>query len=338
MSYNQQAMKKKDIDINLITKYLLTRETKAKEMIDKKIHDDEKSRRNFDAYVEVWEKSADLKDFDKIDATSDWQKVRSRIHFNTSKKRISAPRYFLRIAAILILALGLTYILSLVVKEFKSQNTFYFETLATNELKTIELPDGSTVYLNKNSKIIRNADFDTKNRDIILEGEALFNVAHNENLAFRVHTLNTIIEDIGTCFDIKADTTQVIVGVLSGKVVFYESKNTRNRVELLPQNTGCFNTVTNKISIDSTFDLNRIGWHTGIFIMQNKPLQETFEDITKFFNLGLKIDPDIKLSDSLKVSCKGHSLQDLVINLNLALHTKNIEVEAKDNQLIVRRP
>jgi hypothetical protein len=75
-------------------------------MIDKLIHDDEKSRRDFDAYIEVWEKSADIKDFDKIDTLADWQKVRSRIGFKTISRRLPFRSYLVRIAAVLILAAG----------------------------------------------------------------------------------------------------------------------------------------------------------------------------------------------------------------------------------------
>jgi transmembrane sensor len=331
-------MKKKNQDIELIIKNIMNENYKEKGMMDKKIPNNEKSRRDFDAFVEVWEKSADLKEFDRIDAAGDWQKVRSKIKFNSTKLKIPAGRYLLRIAAILILALGLTYTFTRLVKKATPKQEYYFETLALNDVKKVELPDGSTVFLNKNSKIIRNADFGLNNRDIILEGEALFNVAHNEKLTFRVHTLNTIIEDIGTRFDIKADTTQVIVGVLSGRVLFYQSTNTANRVELLPQCTGYYNSNNNDLKADSNFDQNRIAWHTGVYSFRNKPMQETIEDLADLFNLTLSIDPEIDLNESPNVTCNGHTLNDIIVNLNIALHSKNIEVEATNNKLIVRKP
>jgi transmembrane sensor len=336
MSSNQGSMKKIKIEINTITRYLLTKDAKLKEMIDKRIHDDEKSRRDFDAYVEVWEKSADLQDFDKIDAAADWQKVRSRIRFNITNKRIPAKRYLIRIAAVLVVALGLTYILSRIVKEFTHENAFYTETLTTSETKTISLRDGSTIYLNRNSKIIQNADFGVRNRDIILEGEALFDVTHNEKLAFRVHTMNTIVEDIGTRFDVKSDNSQVIVGVLSGKVMFYKNADKKNHIELLPEHTGYYNTVTNQLKTDTTFDPNRIAWYSHEFVFRKTPLKEVFNTIADFYNLKNDINPDIRYADSMNFSISTESLDSIIITINDAV-TEPIELINSNNTLSVRR-
>jgi transmembrane sensor len=332
-------MKRKLFNIDHITKYLLEEDkSKEKEMIDKLIQDDEKSRRDFDAYIELWEKSADVKDYETIDTGRDWQKVRSRLHFSAPNKRISFRNYALRIAAVLILALFVTLLFTRIFNNSSSQKTYYYESIASNDIKTVELPDGTTINLNKNSKIIHNSDYGKNNRDVILEGEAFFNVARNENMPFRVHTLNSIVEVLGTSFDIKADSELVVVGVLTGKVAFYESKNTQNRVDLLPQHTGYYNAVSNTIVAKDSFDPNEIAWHTGLFVFNNKPLQETFQSVATIFDLNLRIEPDIILADSIRLSFKGHNLQDILINLNIVLSSKNIEVEANNDQLIVRRP
>jgi transmembrane sensor len=331
-------MKQKVIESKLITEYLFTENTKVKEMINKRIKDDEKSRRDFDAYIELWEKSADLKQLDEIDTGGDWMKVRSRLKLSSAPRRIPARLYLTRIAAILIVALGLTAILTWYLKESSNKQNFYFETFAANEVKPVVLSDGSTIHMNRNAKIIYNADYATKNRDILLEGEAFFEVARNENIPFRVHTLNSVIEVLGTSFDIKSDSNLVIVGVISGKVAFYESKNTRNRLELLPQNTGIFNAATSSLRAENSFDPNSIAWHTGLFVFRKKTMAEAFESVANTFNLKLKVEPEVKFDDTTKINFSGHSLQELVINLNLGLTNKNIEVESTADQLIIRRP
>ncbi len=330
-------MKKNKTDINLITKYLLTKNnTKEKEMIDKLIHDDERSRKDFDAYIEVWEKSADLKDYEKIDTVNDWQKVRSRISFNTSVKRIPFRSYALRIAAVVILAIGLTFLFTRIFNNSSTDKTIYFESLATNEVKTIELPDGSIIQLNKNSKIVRNDNYGIKNRDIILEGEAFFDVARNENIPFRVHTLNSIVEVLGTRFDIKSDSGLVVVGVLSGKVAFYDSKNAENRVDLLTQNTGYFNTSTNKISAENSLDPNRIAWYSKEFVFRNIPLQNVCTVLAHYYNMELVIAPDIMFTDSVNFKCSTQFLDTILNTINSTV-TERIELVAFDNKLIVRK-
>ena len=47
-------MKRDSLNIDIITRYLQNKSGKEKEMIDRIIQDDEKSRQEFDAYLEVW--------------------------------------------------------------------------------------------------------------------------------------------------------------------------------------------------------------------------------------------------------------------------------------------
>ena len=150
-------MKTQLLDADLIVRYLMNeRDNKSKEMIDKIIHDDENSRREFEEYVNVWEKSADVGDFEKIDAESDWLKVRSRLHLRGTRKKIPLRSYLMRVAAILILALGLAYLLVEITKTTFQADANYIEFAAQEETKEVNLPDGSVVFLNKHSKIIRN--------------------------------------------------------------------------------------------------------------------------------------------------------------------------------------
>ena len=305
-------------------------------MIDRIIKDDEKSRQEFDAYLEVWEKSADVKDFEKIDVQDGWKKVRSRMNIKPTSKRIPARSYFLRIAAILALALGLAYFLVKLVNYNSREGTIYTELVASDNPEELILPDGSHIYLNTSSKIIHNNNFGKTNRDIILEGEAFFEVSRNEKLPFKIYSLNSTVEVLGTKFNIKADSTQVIVGVLSGKVAFFESEHTENRIELLPENTGIYSTNGNKITRQNYFDKNSISWHTREFVFRNQPLKDVCETLANFYRLKLKMDESVQFNESVTLTCSTESLDRVLYTINNTL-TENIELVSKDDLLIVRK-
>lgn len=79
------------------------------------------------------------------------------------------------------------------------------------------LEDGSTITLNTNSQL--KADFSSKTRGIYLErGQALFEVNRDPSRPFRVHTLNTIVEAIGTQFDVRVLDNRTMVAVIEGAV------------------------------------------------------------------------------------------------------------------------
>ncbi|HMR82733.1 MAG TPA: FecR family protein [Niabella sp.] len=69
---------------------------------------------------------------------------------------------------------------------------------------SMRLPDGSTVWLNAGSKISYSDDFGKKSRDVQLSGEAYFDVAHDAECPFVVHTQDFDIKVLGTTFNVKA--------------------------------------------------------------------------------------------------------------------------------------
>ena len=69
----------------------------------------------------------------------------------------------------------------------------------------IQLPDGSTVWLNGNSKLVYdNKSFGEKLRQVTLTGEAYFDVVKNVNKPFIIHTNRMDIKVVGTAFNVKA--------------------------------------------------------------------------------------------------------------------------------------
>jgi ferric-dicitrate binding protein FerR (iron transport regulator) len=67
------------------------------------------------------------------------------------------------------------------------------------------LPDGSRVWLNAGTTLTYPATFyDDSVRRVTLSGEAFFEITHDENHPFVIHTERMDIRDIGTAFNVKA--------------------------------------------------------------------------------------------------------------------------------------
>lgn len=67
----------------------------------------------------------------------------------------------------------------------------------------VELPDGSTVWLNSGSKLTYDKQFGNSLREVHLIGEGFFDVVHNEEKPFIIHTAFFDIKDLGTQFNVK---------------------------------------------------------------------------------------------------------------------------------------
>lgn len=72
----------------------------------------------------------------------------------------------------------------------------------------VQLPDGSHVWVNSDSKLTYAETFHGPTRDIYLEGEAYFDVVKDPKHPFIVHTSGIDIKVLGTAFNVKAYKTE----------------------------------------------------------------------------------------------------------------------------------
>lgn len=70
--------------------------------------------------------------------------------------------------------------------------------------KTVILPDGSLITLNKNSSITLNPHFSSTKRELTLIGEGFFEIKHDAENPFLVHTKAVTVKVLGTIFNIRA--------------------------------------------------------------------------------------------------------------------------------------
>ena len=68
----------------------------------------------------------------------------------------------------------------------------------------IQLPDGSKVWLNSGSTLTYDKDFGKRIREVVLSGEAFFDVVKNAEKPFVIHTASMDIKVLGTQFNVKS--------------------------------------------------------------------------------------------------------------------------------------
>jgi ferric-dicitrate binding protein FerR (iron transport regulator) len=87
------------------------------------------------------------------------------------------------------------------VKEFSEVTTRY------GSRTRLVLPDGSHVWLNAGSRLTYEKTYGARVREVDLDGEALFDVAHNAAKPFIIHTARVDIRVLGTRFNVKSYPT-----------------------------------------------------------------------------------------------------------------------------------
>lgn len=129
----------------------------------------------------------------------------------------------------------------------------------------ISLEDGSEVVLQPAASLTYPPDFNGEKREVLLKGDAFFDIAKNPAKPFLVYHGHLITEVLGTSFTISMHDKKQNVEVLHGKVQVYENKafaktgaeqNKNNRVIITPnqeteysEDQGIFNTSIVKIPL-----------------------------------------------------------------------------------------
>ncbi|MGN6293193.1 MAG: FecR family protein [Chitinophagaceae bacterium] len=100
----------------------------------------------------------------------------------------------------------------------------------------IQLPDGTQVWLNADSKITYNENFQDKLREVQLTGEAFFDVVRDESRPFIIHTNVIDVKVLGTAFNVRsyADEKNTETSLIRGSVEITLRNNPDKKIILKP--------------------------------------------------------------------------------------------------------
>lgn len=137
-----------------------------------------------------------------------WEKINGHTGSKTRLRTLTLTRYLAAASVLIVVTLA-----GLIAYDHYSDNNDPVTALRNmNHVTTqagskskLELPDGTQVWLNGNSKLTyTNGNFGKENREVVLTGEAFFDVVRNEKVPFIIHTGPINITVKGTAFNVKA--------------------------------------------------------------------------------------------------------------------------------------
>jgi ferric-dicitrate binding protein FerR (iron transport regulator) len=207
-------------------------------------------------------------------------------------KRIRVSNLWWKVAAVLLIGFCSWW---LVHEPAIKQTTEFSAILKTDTtVTTITLSDGSHVWLNAHSSIKYPEKFDNT-REVFLEGEAYFEIAHDSAHPFVVRTSNTQTRVLGTKFDIRsyASENHTTLTVTEGKVGF---GNVAKQVILTINQKADFNKLSGNVSKVENDNCNFMSWKTLDFNFDRQPLETVFKTLSEVYHFNYQFDtPSLKM-------------------------------------------
>ena len=310
----------------LLAKYFSGNATEAeKQKVAEWKNQSDLNAEEFFEYASVWNHE-DLCTKDKLaegqDILDEILTANAKLEESKSRKIVIFPRAVLKYAAILTLVVLGTFGYF----QFNSTLTSIQKMTTSGEVKTIELPDGSKVFLHQNSNIEYNQNFTQEKREIYLSGVAFFEVKKDPSKPFVVHTDQSDITVLGTSFYVKSgehlNETEVIVE--EGKVsVNKANADGKSGIFLTPGQAGRVNYFNDEIEKYDNRNPNYLSWKTKVLKFERDDLSYVINTIEDAYQIEISTTENQILQCELSAVYKDQSIDNLMKILGF---TFNLEV------------
>ena len=285
-----------------------------------------------------------FRDFWEIDeqhTASSYRKLWTRIeNFNPLALPTSAKnrwKWVAMVASFALLTVSGLYVYAITHPEQQVEIAF-----VTDRATELSLSDGTKVWISAHSKLRYPTVFNGKTRDVVLEGEAYFEVAHNSKQAFRVMAGGQTVVALGTSFNVRAFAGEpdVKVALVEGSVSVKDNQSGQ-AVVLIPAQEASISKsagtilVTNSKALPTeeappeeetvapksagTIALNDIdvgrmmSWKTGKYVFDNMPFEEIAQMLEKGFKVKIQIENEVLKSKPFTMRFEnGESLEEML--------------------------
>lgn len=262
-----------------------------------------------------------LNDIKRINAPKALRETKKKIH---RQKRIPFVIRFQQVAAILLLPLllGTLYLTT------KQEAVKYIE-VRTNPgmITSVELPDGSRVWLNSRSYLRYPQTFHGDVREVELDGEAYFSVEKDQSKRFVVNTpFEVKAEVLGTEFNLEAykeqgkATTTLVSG--SVKLRFRNEESEEKSILMKPDEEVSYSEATGGIKVSKPYVATQTAWKDGLVIFRNTPFEQALNILGKRFNVEFIVKNNTLYRNSFTGTFDGQHLSLILEHFRLASDIK----------------
>lgn len=154
------------------------------------------------------------------------------------------------------------------------------------------LSDGSNVWLNAKSSIRFPTSFSIKERNVVITGEAYFEVAKS-NIPFKVNVDGKQeVTVLGTHFNINSyeDESAIRTTLLEGSVKVAGSGQAAKTVVLIPGQQAALNATSN-ISIEKNARVEEaVAWKNGFFHYNDTDLETVLRQMARWYNVEVSYE------------------------------------------------
>ncbi len=257
--------------------------------------------------------------------------INEKITYHKNVKKTNHLKALLRVAAIFILLIGISGVLSYL--QYHTESTIIEVSTAYGETKQIILPDETKVWLNAGSSLEYPSEFNQKIRTVSLIGEAFFSVTKNKSKPFIVETKQLNVKVLGTKFNLKAypEELQTSATLQEGKIELKTLNNQKKQLD--PNERLVYNSKSSIMKVTKIYPEDIPDWRNGNLIFTEATLSEILNTLERNFKISFNIDESIDLlTDHYTIKFVQKETLEQILNL-LSDMAGNFNFLSKNGQI-----
>ena len=220
-----------------------------------------------------------------------WKRMEERMRKAEPRMfKLSLRSFRLYIAAVAVLFFLLFSFAGYMTAEWYKASDAVLAYSSLNGKSRICLPDSTFVWLNAGSTLEYFVSRWTKERNVRLDGEAYFEVTHNEDKPFVVQTNKCNVEVLGTKFNVEAysDSEDFCTSLMEGSVRVSDKGNPSETVLLSPNHMVSLENGQLSTSPISDFDVFR--WKEGLICFRNMNFEQLMLRFEKCYGVRIVVE------------------------------------------------
>ena len=209
-----------------------------------------------------------------------------------------------------------------------------------DEVKLVTLPDGSSVLLKKAAKISFPEKFSADKREVVMLGEAFFEVQKDPGQPFYIYSGEMLTKVTGTSFSIKANAAEkkvqlvVKTGTVEISVTSSDKKIKGDHLILNPNQLVTLDRESSSLETRNVKDpvLINLPIESQYFTFKKTPIKEVFRMLELAYGLHINFDKQVTSKCNITASLGDEPVRE---KLQMICEVLDARFEMKDNAIVV---
>jgi len=309
-------------EINKIIELITSNVTEEqKNDILNQVKDDAELRKEFNSVKNAWALSSSQIEMPELKIERSYLTLKSKIQNQRPTVRIRIYTFF-KYAAILLIIFGAGILSNKYLSIFKTTELNLTEIVVpSGQVAEVNLPDGSHIWLNSESRLSFNNSFTEEARVVSLKGEAYFKVQKGKR-PFIVTTKFGEITVLGTSFNVRAFENSDFQTTLVEGFVKYNNVELDKTVTLVTGQQMILHD-NEKIDVHQVANTNvYTSWKDGIIVFEKEPLHDVIQKLERHFAIRIELQDKMLGEIRFTGSIENESLFEVMDYIN---RTKQIQ-------------